>query len=224
MAKLPVRKTSVDAFLQEASTHAVSERVQHRLIFALDATASREHTWDMATSLHGELFSVAKAEELAVQLVYYRGFSEFYASPWTSTASDLLTRMQSVRCMGGATQIVRLLAHIRKEATQAKTKAAVFIGDACEESAPEIFSYAGQLGLFGVPVFVFQEGSDPMASHVFSGIAARSGGAHIPFRPGSSDELRQLLGAVATFATQGADAVKKIRGSMASRLLTQLKR
>lgn len=224
MKKLPDQKNSVAAFLAETKKHPVVTRTKARLVFAMDATASREHTWDLATSLHGELFRTAEARQLSVQLVYYRGFNEFHASNWNNTSNELLTSMQNVRCIAGGTQIARVLSHVRNESRASELKAAVLVGDACEESPFELYELAGQLGLFRVPVFVFQEGSDPLAAQVFARIAQRSGGAHIPFRPGSASELAELLGAVATYATGGREAIQKLKGNLASRLLTQVKR
>ena len=224
MKKLPTKKVSVDSFLEATKKHPISQQKPARLIFAMDATASREHTWDLATSLHGELFSVASSRKLSVQLVFYRGFNEFYASSWNNSPEELLHNMQDVRCIAGGTQIARVLSHTRREATNSELRGVVFVGDACEENPHELFELAGQLGLFRVPVFVFQEDLDPLATQVFARIAQRSGGAHIPFRQGSSSELAALLGAVATYATGGLDAVGKLKGAVASKLLTQVKR
>ena len=45
-----------------------------RVIFALDATASREATWDLASQLQSKMFE--EAAGLEVQLLYYRGPDE----------------------------------------------------------------------------------------------------------------------------------------------------
>ena len=85
------------------------------MIFALDATASREPTWDLAMQLHGELFdAVSESGGARVQLAYYRGYNEFHASPWSGDAASLLDRMTGVGCRGGLTQLARLLETHRK--------------------------------------------------------------------------------------------------------------
>ena len=57
------------------------EAAAGRLIFALDATMSRQPTWDIACKLQGEMFETARAlGGLDVQLVYFRGFGECRAS------------------------------------------------------------------------------------------------------------------------------------------------
>ena len=82
-----------------------------RLIFAIDATASRQPTWEMATKLTAEMFQAVGGLEL--QLVYYRGEREFVASRWMSDATSLTAAMSCVRCDAGPTQIGRVLAHAR---------------------------------------------------------------------------------------------------------------
>ena len=224
MAKLPSRRTSVDDFLDKVKHLPTPNERASRLIFGLDATASREPMWDLATQLHAELFRTAAQVDLEVQLVYYRGFNEFHASKWSRNSSELLQLMTRVRCLGGITQINRFLHHVRQEASSEKLKAAVLIGDACEESVGEILAVAGQLGLLQIPVFAFQEGHNYNATQVFSGIADRTGGAHVPFAPGSAQELKDLLNAVAQYASGGLEAISKLRSPLGTRLLQQLKK
>ena len=224
MKKLPSHSSSVSEFLEAAKKHPVGAAQHKRLIFGMDATASREPTWDLATSLHGELFNTAQRSQLSVQLVYYRGFDGFYASSWANSPQSLLEHMQGVGCRGGATQILRLLRHIRSEASHQSLKAAVFIGDCCEEPPQEIISAAGELALLRVPLFVFQEGYDPLAQHVFSSMARASGGAYAPFSRTSARELAELLAAAAAYAAGGTQAIKNISNKVATSLITQLKR
>jgi hypothetical protein len=54
-----------------------------RLVFALDATMSRQPTWDMACALQADMFREAAAiGSLDIRLLYYRGFNECRASGW----------------------------------------------------------------------------------------------------------------------------------------------
>ncbi|MCY4129137.1 MAG: VWA domain-containing protein [Gammaproteobacteria bacterium] len=225
-SKVPVERTNdVNRFLQQVEKHPLQPVSDNRLIFALDATASRELTWDLASSLHAELFKAAKSANLAVQLVHFGGFNQFQASSWNSSPEQLLRHMQQVRCLGGMTQIRRVLSHILNEASADQSvKAAVYIGDMCEEPMAEIVNTAGQLGLRQVPVFVFQEGTERYATEVFRSIAERSGGAHMPFESGSAAQLRELLKAAVVYATEGLDAVRRLGTPMTKKLLTQIKR
>ncbi len=210
--RLPAdRKSSaVEAFLSQVRAMPAVRPAsgRGRLIFALDATASREATWDRACRLQAEMFETTAAlGGLDVQLVYYRGFDECKASRWLGTAAALHRAMHGVFCVGGETQIARVLTHALKEARAEKVNALVFVGDAMEERVDELGRLAGELGLLGVPVFVFHEGGDETAGRAFRQIAKLSGGAYCPFDAASAEQLRQLLGAVAAYAAGGRPAL-----------------
>jgi len=223
-SKLPARSsaTEVAAFLAEAEALA-----RHRagggggrLIFALDATASREPTWDRACQIQGTMFEAAAAlGGLRIQLCYYRGFHEFLASPWLASAAALHRHMAAVRCAGGTTQIERVLRHAAREARAEPVDALVFVGDCMEESIDALCARAGELGLLRLPVFCFHEGADPLAARAFAQIARLSGGACCPFDAASAGQLRELLGAVAVYAAGGRHALER-HGGRAARLLS----
>src|SRR5262249_56053069 len=81
-----------------------------RLIFALDATMSRQPTWDTACHLQAEMFREAAAiGGLDVQLVYYRGLGECRASHWISQAERLAALMARIDCRGGHTPIRQVI-------------------------------------------------------------------------------------------------------------------
>jgi len=210
--KLP-GKPAVAAFLQKAASTPLARGgkaggKRGRLIFALDATASREASWDRASHLQAQMFqSSAALGSLDIQLCYYRGFGEFHPSPWLSDSRQLLREMTAVHCLAGHTQIGKLLRHALGETRKQKVNAVVFIGDCVEENLDGLGQLAGQLGLLGVPLFLFQEGHDPNAARAFRHLAELSGGAHCPFDASSAQQLRDLLAAVAVFAVGGHDAL-----------------
>ena len=206
--KLPGKPT-VAAFLQKAASTPVARGGKRgRLIFALDATASREASWDRASHLQAEMFqSTTALGSLDIQLCYYRGFGEFHATPWLRDSRQLLREMTAVRCLAGHTQIGKLLQHALRETRQQKVNAVVFIGDCVEEDIDDLGQLAGQLGLLGVPLFLFQEGRDANAARAFRHLAELSGGTHCPFDANSAQQLRDLLAAVAVFAVGGHDAL-----------------
>lgn len=212
--KLPARSTQgeVDAFLAKvAATPPPAKKGSEpgRLIFALDATASREPTWDQACHIQGEMFGeTAGLGGLDIQLCYYRGFREFTATGWLRDASALQAKMGAVRCVGGMTQIARVLKHAVAEAKQQKVNALVFVGDCMEEDIDGICHLAGQLGLLGVPAFVFHEGHDPVAERTFRQIAKLTQGAYCRFDMSSAGQLRDLLRAVAVYAAGGRRALE----------------
>ena len=218
----------VDAFLRKLATMpAVKPSGRGRLIFALDATASREPTWDRACQIQGEMFEATAAlGGLDVKLVYYRGYNECKASRWMTSAAELHRVMRAVSCIGGETQIERVLAHALAETKKQRVGALVFVGDAMEENVDRLCAVAGELGLNGVPVFIFHEGNNPIAARAFQQIARLSRGAYLRFDSGSAQRLRDLLGAIAVYAAGGyralADYSEK-RGGEVLRLTTQLR-
>ena len=206
---LPQRssRAEVDAFLGRLK--AAPAASGGRLIFAMDATASREPTWDRACRIQGEMFLAADAVgRLAVQLCWYRGFDEFRAEPWVTQARDLLARMSGVACRGGQTQIVRVLRHAAAETRRERVAALVFVGDCMEEEIDRLCHAAGELGVLGLPVFLFHEGHDPVARRAFEEVARLTRGACCPFDAGSADQLRDLLVAVAAYAAGGRRALE----------------
>ncbi|MFN3868006.1 MAG: hypothetical protein ACK4MF_02940, partial [Hyphomicrobiaceae bacterium] len=182
-----------------------------RLLFAMDATMSRQPTWDMALALQADMFAAVKSVGgLDVQLVYFRGAGECRASRWVSDPEALARLMSTVSCQGGYTQIGKVLAHARREAEAGRVNALVYVGDASEEAIDELCGRAGELALLGVPVFLFQEGRDPTAERAFREIARITGGAWCPFDAGAAAQLRELLTAVAVYAAGGRKALEAL--------------
>ena len=198
-----------------------------RLTFAMDATMSREPTWDMALGLQADMFKAVKAiGGLDVQLVYFRGAGECRASKWVSDPEALARLMTSVSCMGGHTQIGKVLTHARAECEASRVNALVFVGDAMEEAVDDLCAKAGELALLGLPVFLFQEGDNRLAERAFKEIARLTNGAHCRFDAGSARQLRELLSAVAVYAAGGRAALEKlarIEGGSARLLIGQMK-
>jgi hypothetical protein len=222
-------RADIDAFLQKVRTLGPSTKggARGRLIFALDATMSRQPMWDSACALQADMFREAAAiGGLDVQLVYYRGIGECRASRWVSDARELAGLMTKIDCRGGHTQIGKVLAHARGETEKKRVQALVFVGDAMEEAIDDLAAAAGELGLLGIPAFVFQEGHDPVAEQAFREIARLSHGAYGRFDPGAAHELGELLRAAAAYAAGGMRALADLsarRNTGALRLLEQMK-
>ncbi len=199
-----------------------------RLLFAMDATASRQPTWDAAAHIQGQMFEqTAALGGLDVKLVYYRGFKQFFATPWVGNAKDLLSTMTNVTCAAGMTQIERVLEDAIEEAKRGKVNALVFVGDCMEEDIDRLCGRAGELGLLGVPAFMFHEGNDQAAERTFKQIAQLTRGAYCHFDAASAQHLRELLGAVAVYAAGGRKALEdlgKRRGGIALQLTHQIKK
>jgi hypothetical protein len=218
MTTTPVVSTRahLEAFFARANP------IRARLIFALDATASRQPTWDTASNLQAQMFeTVAAIGELDVQLVYYRGHGECVASRWHSDAQSLAAVMSRVTCAAGHTQIRRVLAHARKESAHEKVSAVILVSDQCEEVPVDLYVEARELG---APVFMFQEGSDERVAKIYAEIARITGGAHCKFDAGAAQRLADLLKAVAAFATGGIRALADQKTESARLLLTQIRK
>jgi len=213
---LPSKTTSgteVDAFLRRVAAAPAPAKTggRGRLIFGLDATASRQPMWDQAAHTQAEMFGVtADLGGLDVQLAFYRGFGEFKVSRWAGNPRDLLKLMTSVSCLAGETQLGKVLKHARNETSKRKVDALVFVGDSFEEDVDAVGRTAGELGLLGLPVFMFHEGADPLAAFAFQQVAKLSGGGYCRFDAGAADILRQLLSAVAVYAAGGRRALEDL--------------
>ncbi len=218
-------KSEVDAFLARAAQIAPPAEARGRLVFALDATMSRQPTWDLACELQAGMFDAAgSVGGLSVQLVYFRGIGETRASPFVANARALRDMMVKIDCRGGHTQIRKVLAHVRRETEKRPVAALAYVGDAMEENPDHLCQLAGELGVRGVRVFMFHEGRDPLAERTFREIARLTGGAYLPFDRSSATQLRALLKAVATYAVGGLRALESSKDSGARLLLPQLKR
>src|SRR5919112_1063393 len=216
----PSACSEVDAFLAEAKRIAPAAEARGRLIFALDATMSRQPTWDLACQLQAEMFDAAGGVGgLSVQLVYFRGIGESRASAFVANARALRDLMVKIDCRGGHTQIGKVLAHVRREAEKRPVAALAYVGDAMEENPDHLCQLAGEIGLLGVRAFMFHEGRDPAVERTFREIARLTGGAYLPFDQSSAAKLRALLGAVATYAAGGLKALEGSKSEGARLLL-----
>ncbi len=225
--RLPSKSTTadVDAFLAKVASTPTSrsEGGRGRLIFALDATASRQPTWDRASHIQAQMFVEAQAlGGLDVQLCHFGGFHAFRHSPWLGSANALLEHMSGVACAAGMTQIERVLRHAIAETRRRRVNALVYIGDSMEENVDRLAGFAGELGLLRVPVFVFHEGDDRPAQQAFREMTRLTRGAYCRFDAHSAEQLKELLGAVAAFAAGGKEALLKLesRGGGFVRQLT----
>lgn len=191
-----------------------------RLTFVLDATGSRERTWDTAMQLQTQMFEAAtKLGSLEVQLIYFRGLHECSHSAWTTDARTMVRLMSKVRCETGPTKIGKALAHVRQEHQRQPISAVVYVGDMMEEDHGKLCDAA-----IGLPkMFVFQEGNDPIAEPTFREIARLTNGAYSRFEPGAEAKLSELLRAVAAFAVGGVAALADQRTDAARLLLEQMK-
>lgn len=218
---------SVSAFLDQVNAMpTLSVGARGKLVIALDATMSRQPTWDLACSLQADMFRTASSiGGLAIQLVYFRGLAECRASRFVADGQALSAMMNKIRCEGGQTQIGRVLDHLRDAAKRDGVRAFVYVGDAMEESADLILARAGEIGLLGLRGFIFQEGHDPQAERVFRDMARLTGGAYARFDHAAPATLAELLRAAAAYAAGGRDALLNLarQGGASALLLQQMR-
>lgn len=215
--------SDVAAFLKSAKSTGGGN--SGRLIFSMDATMSRQASWDRACTIQGDMFSsIDDVASLSVQLVYFRGFGECRASKWVNNSAALGDLMTRIDCRGGQTQIGKVLSHANRETKKGRVAALVFIGDAMEENVDRLCKLAGELGLKGMKMFMFLEGNDPIAESSFRELARLTGGAFMRLSSSSAKDLSQLLSAVAVYASGGQKALEtrlKENGDRNSRLLLE---
>ncbi|NMA98191.1 MAG: VWA domain-containing protein [Phyllobacteriaceae bacterium] len=216
--------SDIAAFVKKVGAMARPNEAQDgRLLFALDATMSRQPTWDLACSLQAEMFrAIPKPSALQVQLLYFRGLGECRASKWVIDGNALAKLMSGIDCRGGNTQISKVFAHARSEHAKRRINAVIYVGDAIEENVDDLAEKAGQLGLLGLPLFIFQEGRDPHVEAAFRDFARLTKGAYARFDASAPQELAALLKAVAAFASGGRELMKLQASSQARALLAQL--
>lgn len=216
----------VDKFL--ASVLKRPSVARGSVVLAVDATASRQPTWDAASHLLGTMFNeVAAIGSLDVQAVYFRGTgnvdAECKASNWLSDPVKLAAYMTGVTCRAGLTQITRVLDHTLRESDHRKIGALVYVGDCCEEPRDHLAPLARRLADINIPIFVFQEGPDLEAELAFRELAQITHGAFQRFDAGSAKQLGELLRAVAAFAVGGIAALEQQSSAAAARLLGQVR-
>jgi hypothetical protein len=213
---LAIALTTADVIEQFLAEKAKEMPTRKRLIFAIDATASRQRTWDQAAQVQGQMFLEAgRHGGLEIQLVYYRGFDEMKATRWFASSKPLVEAMSGVICRAGNTQIGRVLRHAVKE----RPDAMVLIGDHCEEHLTDLQPLAAELGRLQVPAFCFLEGHSSEGKETFEMIAGLTRGALLELNAHSAANLRELLGAVAAYVAGGPAALVNQRPEVV-RLLT----
>lgn len=134
--------------------------------------------------------------------------------------------MSGIQCRAGTTQIERVLRHALAQNKAQRIHCVVYVGDAMEENPELLCQLAGQLGMLNVPVFVFQEGHDPLVQETYQAMARLSRGAWSRFDSGSAAGLRELLRAVAIYASGGLQALERFSqgaGNEIQRLTRQLR-
>jgi hypothetical protein len=185
-----------------------------RVIYAVDATASREAGWRIACDLQAKMFRSA-GSMLSLQLVFYGG-DTCRASRWATSGDELARWMNTVQCEGGLTQIEKVLQHVLREHAKAPVQAVTFIGDAQEENLDVLVGLADKLGAAGIPLHMCQEGDVGSVRKAFRLLALRTGGTYSAFNPAAPQTIERLsaqLNEVARVAVASVAAIGVTRSS-----------
>ena len=218
-AATPARPLADGLRRADLLTAAIAPQQRPRLVFAFDATASREPAWDTAREVTDALFT-ALPGQLDVALAVHGGGRVHTFTGFSSDARLFRDQAAAVQCQAGGTALVNLMEQVR---THAGIKVMLYIGDCFEETPAAAFEQADALRLRGVRAILFHDAStgDHKARAVFEEIARRTGGACLDFYGARPSDLRDILEAVAVLAYGGVKLLEAKKGQLpgARRLL-----
>lgn len=192
-----------------------------RLLFTMDATGSRSHTWELAQEITLSMFDVMPGE-LEIALGYHGGGKLKEITPFKTSKEYFKEKVSGVYCDSGWTDLCSIL----RAATEIKElNALIYIGDAFEESEETAYEIARILAEKKTPCFMFIEGENRAATEVFRKIAKITGGALFPFENNSPKDVSDKLAAIAAFAGGGKQLLSKMAKQLPSAklLLEELK-
>jgi hypothetical protein len=218
LSKVTTAITSAAASLPAAFTHAeppvdTSAPSRPRLVFAVDATASREPAWAAARQVTDALVK-ALPGELDVALAIHGGSRVHTFTAFTNDARTLRDLAAGVGCHAGMTRLLPILdASLKRQAV----RVVIYVGDVFEESLPQGRQLADQMGAQGIKLIVLHDTADRSArrdAEVFWDLAKRTGGCVLPFDATASGRLRDLLSAVAVYAVGGEKLLRERRHAL----------
>jgi hypothetical protein len=181
-----------------------------RLIFAVDATASREPAWAAARQVTDALVK-ALPGALDVALAVHGGSRVHTFTPFTSNPNTLRDRAAGVSCIPGMTRLLPILSASLK---RPGVRVVIYIGDVLEESMPFGRQIADAMGAQGIKLIVLHDTADASArrdAELFWDLAKRTGGCVLPFDASASGRLRDILSAVAVYAVGGEKLLRARR-------------
>ncbi|HET6308476.1 MAG TPA: hypothetical protein VFG12_14900 [Rhodopila sp.] len=179
-----------------------------RLVFAVDATASREPAWKAARQVTDALVK-ALPGALDVALAVHGGSRVHTFTAFTSNPATLRDRAAGITCQAGITRLLPILATSLKHPN---LRVIIYIGDVFEESLPQARNLADSLGAQHTKLIVLHDTADPSArrdADLFWDLAHRTGGCVLPFDATAPNRLRDLLSAVAVYAVGGEKLLRE---------------
>ena len=210
----PVPVRPVDAIPPPRTTESVRAMPgTGRLVFAVDATSSRQKAWEAAKRLTDDVLG-ALPGELDVALAVHGGDRVHTFTEFTSDAAELRGMAAGVRCIAGYTRLVEILRRVA--AMSEDVAVVVYIGDVFEESRRDARQIAVDLAQRGTRVIILHDtGSrDTDDGKAFAELAKLTGGAVLPFDASALERLGQLLEAVAVLAVGGTEMLETKQATM----------
>ena len=220
MGLLARLRTALQLLLPGAVVPVAADEIptRPRLVFAFDATASREPAWATARQVTDALVK-ALPGELDVALAVHGGSRLHTFTSFTSDARTLRDRAAGISCMPGFTRLLPILAQSLK---RPGVRVIVYIGDVFEESLGRGRNLADQLAAQGIKLIVLHDTADRAARNygeIFNDLARRTGGCVLPFDATAPEKLRDLLAAVAVFAVGGRNLLREKRNDLPGALV-----
>jgi hypothetical protein len=222
-------KSSKSAFLEKVgalskpkdnSKLASALKKTPKLLFSMDATASRQASWDAAQQITLSMFDVIPGG-LKIALAHHGGGRLREVTEFKDDPAFFKEKIAGVRCVAGETALCEVLANAVEIPG---LNSLIYIGDAFEENIGTAIETAHKLKSKGVTCFMFQEGDNPYVHEAFTKIAEITGGAVFPFSMDSLTRVRERLDAIAAFAAGGVQLLQTKRASLpaASELIARL--
>jgi hypothetical protein len=209
-AVTPAAETLLTALGHARPPAATGTPARPRLIFAVDATASREPAWVAARQVTDALVK-ALPGQLDVALAVHGGSRVHIFTEFTNEPAALRDRAAGVVCEAGLTRLLPILSVSLK---QPAVRVVVYIGDVFEENVAKGRQLTDAMGKQGIRLIVLHDTADPAArrdAELFWDLAKRTGGCVMPFDASSSGRLRDLLSAVAVYAVGGEKLLRERR-------------
>lgn len=191
-----------------------------RLVFAVDATASREAAWASAKKITDRMFGVIP-NALDVALAVHGGDDLHTFTTFSADVDAFRKQAAAVDCESGVTRLCDIMA---RTLDAGGVRVMSYIGDAFEEDADEALKLADRFRLRGIQAVMLSDGAEGKPLEVFRQIAERTGGAVLDFRAGDAALMGELLAGVATLAIGGRRLLEAQHTAGARLLLTHLPR
>jgi hypothetical protein len=222
-------KTQSNLISKDKLVETVRRSNNPRLLFAMDATASREHAWTVAKEITEAMFNAIPGE-LSIALAYHGGGVIRDISEFTTDRNKFARTIRSVNCLAGLTAVNPIL---EKAIEIHQLRVLIYVGDFYEENIDLARESASALAVKGVRCFFFHDKALPDSDFTsksaldraeidFRALAKITKGAVFPFDANSPEVVASILGAIAYYSARGLEALKQLDTPGARKLLAAI--